>query len=373
MKLTEDKIGIREYIAIAVLIFTGKVSDDTPALLTQSLWNTIWMTPIIDGILTIIPLYFLLYTIGKYPNQHFSDIFKHLFGRFFGVIVLLLLWLISAIIIILDSAIYTNIIESIYYSKTPTIVIAFTFIGVSSYMAKRGLEQIGSVAWIFFPFIMAALFLAFILTIPKFNPSFLFPIFGPGEWEVMKQSALKTSSLYIDLLYLSFLAPFLSSKGAFKKGTIISFISAIALITIGYIVFVGLFDYRSLRMLNYPYHELILYIHLGFITNIETIFLPFSLIASFIRFAIFLYINALILGKICKIDDFERLIPLLAILFAFLGNMFGNPSLIIYSLSRAFFMNVQTFIFFILAFLLWLMAKIKGRGKDVQAKPTSLQ
>ncbi len=78
--------------------------------------------------------------------------------------------------------------------------------------------------------------------------------------------------------------------------------------------------------MGYPFHTAIRYISLGsYLPNIEIFFLPIWMLAAFIRFAAFLYINALMFGHLFKIKDFEFLIPSLATIYLLIGMIPETP------------------------------------------------
>src|SRR5690625_1327391 len=264
-----DKIGIKEYTVIAIFLIGIKVTDDIPAMLFESLQTASWMGPIISGIFTVLPLFLLLNLTKKYEEESFIDITFRLLGKYIGFLMLFFLWAFGFFYIVLDTATYTDIISTMYYVKTPTIVIYALLIGVSAYGAKKGLEQIGSVTWAIFPYLQFSLLLAIVLTIIHGNSHFLFPIFGSGEWEVIKESFMDVS-IYMDFIYLAILIPYIKSTNDFRKGTWIAFSVVIFNISISTASFIMLFDYNTAMSLNYPYHETIRSIRLGFLGNLET-------------------------------------------------------------------------------------------------------
>lgn len=355
-------------MAIVVLMVGTKLGDDTPAILYKSLMNAAWMAPIIMGIIAVIPIYLLMQTVSLYPGKNLMDIIIHLFGKYIGFFVLFILWIEISIAIIIDSAIYTDIIGTMYFNKTPTIVIYGLLMLVCAYGAKRGLEQIGSVAWSLIPYIKGSLFIAFILTLTNGQLDFLFPVFGPGELEVIKQSSMKLS-IFTDFLFLFFLIPYIKSSKDFKKGTWIALAIVVVELTIAIASYVLLFDYNSVKLLNYPYHEVIRYLQLGVFSGIETFFFPFWLIATFIRFAAYLYLSALLFGSIFKVKHFEYVIPTLATLIVFIGMIPETPTFTIFNL-RVSNIHLTTPIFFFLPCLLWVTAKIKGDFKNEKANTT---
>ena len=87
-----------------------------------------------------------------------------------------------------------------------------------------------------------------------------------------------------------------------------------------------MFD-TSLEGIGYPFHTAIRYISLGsYLPNIEIIFFVIWILAVFIRFTAFLYINALMFGHLFKIKDFEFLIPALATIYLLIGSHSGNTN-----------------------------------------------
>jgi spore germination protein KB len=369
MQQSKQLIGIKEYIAIVLLMIGTKLTDDTPSLLYEYIENAGWMAPIINGIIAIIPIYLLIKVVTNYKDRSLAEVCDHLFGKFFSFIILLLLLAIGLFAVIIDTAIYTDIIGTMYFSKTPTIIIYGILMLVSAYGASRGFEHIGSVAWTVFPYLQVSLLLALILAIAQGNTAFLFPLMGPGTWEVVKESSLKLS-IYADFLYLFLLFPYIKNSKVFKKGTWLSLIFLVINLSVSLACYVFLFDYKTIMQLNYPYHEVIRTISFGFMVNMEALFLPFWLIASFVRFSIYLYINAILFGHLFRIKHFEYLIPSLATLIVFLGIIPENPTFAIFGLREKLLL-ISTPIFFLLPCLMWLVAKLKGEFNHANKKKSS--
>lgn len=354
----KGKIGLKEYTVIALFLIGIKATDDVPAMLFDSLKNAGWMGPIISGLVSILPLFLLLDIAKRYQSNDSIDVFYHLFGKYVGFLVLILLWSTGFLYTVFDTATYIDIITTMYYPNTPAFVLYAILIGVSAYGAKRGLEQIGSISRAVFPYIQATLLFAIILTIRYGNFDFLFPIFGPGEWEVIKESTMSVS-IYIDFLYLFLLFPYVKSTKDFKKGTWIAFLISLFNLTISMVSFVMIFDYNTAMALNYPYHKAIRSITIGFLTNLETFLFPFWLVAADIKFAIYLYINTFLFGKLFKIERFEYIIPAFATLILFLGLIPESPTFSVFHM-RDFFRLTLSPVFFFLPILLWVLAKFKG-------------
>src|SRR5699024_5790131 len=108
---------------------------------------------LIIGGVSFILIFLLLNVLTRYKGRSFTEIIKHVFGKYIGHIVLLILWVTLSCAIILDTAIYTDIIQTMYFTRTPNLVIYGLLMAVCAYVAKKGLEQIGSVSWIVVPYV----------------------------------------------------------------------------------------------------------------------------------------------------------------------------------------------------------------------------
>lgn len=366
MEEPKGKIGNREFFAILVMTIGPKYGDDTPAILFNKLDTAAWMAPLIIGVITIIPVYLLINVLSAYKNKGLAEVIEHLFGKILGFLLLVFLWIIGFVATTLDTAIYADIIGIMYFPNTPTLAIYILLMLVCGYGAKKGLEQIGSVAWSTLFWIKISLFFVLFIFIFQGEKAFLFPLFGPGLWEVVKGSAYKTS-IYAELLFIGLIFPFVASKSAYSKVTWIALIFIAVEQVIALIGYMMLFDFHGVKNMNFPFHEAIRYIHLGFLPNIETFFFPFWIVASFIRFAFYLYLSAILFGRIFKIEHFEYVIPIIATLIVSVGMIPENPTNIIFHL-RERFINLLTPIFIILPFIIWLLAKFRGAFNDEKTK-----
>ncbi|MGN7300378.1 GerAB/ArcD/ProY family transporter [Ferdinandcohnia sp. SAFN-114] len=188
MEQSKGKIGIREFVAMVILVVGVKLSDDTPAIFVNYLSNALWMAPIIIGLFSIIPIFLTLKVITAYKNKNLHDVIIHLFGKFLGTFLSCILVLSGLTGLTLDSAIYVDIIGTMYFTETPILIIYTVLMAVCAYGANKGLEHIGSVSWLVLFYIKFSLLIALILSLKESSSSFLFPFFGPGIVEVVKKS-----------------------------------------------------------------------------------------------------------------------------------------------------------------------------------------
>jgi spore germination protein (amino acid permease) len=368
MKQQTGKIGVREFVSIAVLMIGSKATEDTPAHLYSQVHNAAWMIPFISALVFFIPLYLLIKTMSLYEEKDLFSVIKKIFGKYLGFFVCLVIFLINSFAVSFDSRTYTNIIRSFYFTTTPNLIIYAILMFICAYGAKKGLQHIGSASYLIVFYAVLSLYLALWLGTRHANINSMFPIWGPGPLALMKEGSQKVT-IFADFFLLTMVVPYLTSNKAFKKGTWFAYIYVSIQFSMAILIFVCMFD-ESLGGVAYPFHTVIRFISLGqYIPNVEIIFFIIWIMAAFIRFTAFLYINALMFGHLFKIKDFEYLIPSLATIYLMIGMIPESP--IDVSLEfKPIIMNTAGPMFAGISLLLWLVALIRGEFKHAKNKNT---
>lgn len=363
MNRSSGTVGIREYVAILLLCTGVKLADSTPSLYFESLKSAAWMGPLIGGVIAIIPVFFLTKVLPLYGNKNLHDINIHLFGKYIGFFLSFVFWIYGSIVISVDTRSYVDIIATLYFVKTPTVAIFIALMFACAYSAKKGIQNLGSLSWIVLSYIKITLLAALLLTLKDAHTYAIFPILGPGLKEIIKVSSFKTS-LYGDFLYMGLIFPYLASKKVFTRGSWIALGFLTIEISLAILLFTFMFDYKTAGTLSYPFHEVIRYISIGdFLTSIDTLFFPFWLVASLVRFAVYLYLDALLLGNLFKIKQFEYIIPIVASVFLIIGMIPETPSFTIFQIRDPLY-KVFSPVFIFFPILLWVLAKVRGDFKN---------
>ncbi|MEH7333827.1 GerAB/ArcD/ProY family transporter [Neobacillus drentensis] len=366
MSQQSGKLGIREYVSIAILMVGMKPTGDLPTALYSMVQGAGWMIPLISAGIFFIPLFLLVKTMMLYQNQNLFSIIQKLLGKYIGSIVCLIIFIISSSIISIDTRTYTNIIRTFYFTTTPNVIIYSILMLVCAYGAKKGIQHIGSAAYLVVYYAVLSLTIALILSFQDSNIQGIFPFWGPGKLEILK-SASKNLYIFLDFFLFAMLIPYFQSTKDFRKGTWVAYICVCIQISAAVLVFISLFD-TSLSGIGYPFHIEIRYISLGsYLPNVEIFFFVIWIMGAFIRFTAFLYINVQMFCHIFKIKDYEYLIPALATLYLLIGSISETPfdvSLII----KPIITNIVGPSFTLISIILWLTAWLKGEFKHANNK-----
>lgn len=366
MKQQSGKIGVREFVSIAVLMVGSKATEDTPAQLYSEVQNAAWMIPFISAGIFFIPLYLLIKTMSLYEEKDLFSVIKKILGKYLGFLVCLVIFIISSFAVSFDTRTYTNIIRSFYFTTTPTLIIYAILMFICAYGAKKGLQHIGSVSYLIVFYGVLSLYLALMLGTQHANINSMFPIWGPGPFELVKEGSQRVT-LFADFFLLTMAVPYITSNKAFKKGTWFSYFYVSIQISITILIFVCMFD-ESLGGIAYPFHTVIRFISLGdYIPNVEIIFFIIWIMAAFIRFTAFLYINALMFGHLFKIKDFEYLIPSLTTIYLMIG-LIPEAPIDVSLVFKPMISNTAGPMFAGVSILIWIVALIKGEFKHAKNK-----
>lgn len=360
------KLGIREYVSIAILMVGAKATEDTPTMLYNKVQNAAWMLPLLSAGIFLIPLYLLIKTMALYHGKDLFSVIKKILGKYFGFIVCLVIFILSSFGVSAGTRTYIDIIRAFYFTSTPNVIIYAILMIISAYGAKKGLQHIGSVSYLIVFYVLVSLYIVFYLSMQHVQIQSIFPIWGPGKLEILKQGPQQLT-LFAEFFLFSMMIPYFTSNKVFSKGTWIAYVYVSIQISAATFLFICMFD-TSLSGIGYPFHTVIRFISLGeFIPNVEIIFFIIWIISAFIRFTAFLYINALMFGQLFKIKDFEYLIPSLATIYLLIGIIPESPMDAGLDFKTPI-TNIVGPTFAVISILLWLVALIKGEFKHAKNK-----
>ncbi|HEU4962379.1 MAG TPA: endospore germination permease [Bacilli bacterium] len=316
IKPTDGKIGTRELIGLAMLTVGTKMSDMTPNLLLKQGMTAAWMLPILSGLIIVGPLLLLIHLLNKYELGLIELVYK-LLGRYLGFLVAFAIFLVALTATVLDTRSYVDILGTLYFPKTPVYVIYLILVGAIFFVANRGLENIGRTAWLILPYISIALIvLVFLAWGQHFEFSFLFPLLGPGVWDLAK-AGLLYNSVYGDLLVFPVFFLYVRTGKDYKKASLIGLVITMVIQVVFMMVYILVFDYHTVLTMVYPFHQLTRVVQLGrSLMNMEAIFLAFWVMSTIVRYSIYLYVTAMSFGYLFKLREFEPLLlPLTALTF----------------------------------------------------------
>ncbi|PAL14835.1 GerAB/ArcD/ProY family transporter [Peribacillus simplex] len=357
----EYKIGKREIISLLLPVIGIKFADMTPTLLFDETETASWIAILVSALCFLLSFLVFLSVMKKYPDKGLIDVFAIIFGKYLGFMVGFIFFLFFLIGTAVDTRSYVNIFSTLYFPKTPLLVLYFLLFIVCVFLAKRGLEGITRTSFIFILPIKFGLFLLIILLWDRLEFSYLFPIFG-RTWENIFITGFKFMPLFVEIMALAIFMTFVRDFSTYKKSSLISFVIVTFELLIFFLFYIMLYDVPLVTEITYLFHETTRNVSAGrFLANPETIFLPIWLLSTFIRFSFYLYITTALFSYLFNIKKIEPLLVPFAALLIGLGMLPENPVESEYVIRENVIFRYGSFYFFFLPFLMWIFARRKEK------------
>lgn len=359
LKRSHGKMGTREFFAFIVLSIGMKATDNTPSLLLRDGENAAWMIPIISGLLMLIPFLAILSLVKSNKEKDLIEIIYDTMGKYLGFILGLIIFISIYASLIINSRSYVDILHTLFYPGTPSMVLYAVLIGGAYFIASKGFQSIGRSCWIIFPYISINIIILFASTRKLMDLSNMFPIGGPGFIRIFA-AGFKYSSIFADILVFSFFAPLVTDFKKYKISSLSGFLFSVATISVLCSNFLAVYGYETLKILNFPYHIMARASRIGnFANNIEALFLGVWVIMALNHFAIYLYTLAGVFGSTFKVKNFEGMLLPFALLTPVIG-MLPENNVVVTFILRDYLLNIASYFFMAFPILLLLVSKLKG-------------
>lgn len=356
---SDEKIGVREFGTMLILIIGVKLSDTTPALLFQRAKNAGWILPII-ALVIVFPSYIVMLSLfKKYKDKNLIELQYHLMGKVFGLIYGMALGIIMLILMSISSRDVMDSITIMFYPKTPPVVIYLIFMGTAVFLCRRGLATIGGICWLIVPALIIAAMSAIILTVPDMRTGYIFPIGGIKPMELVKGMPFYVS-LETECIMLGALFTKVRSYRDYAIGGMTALIFGSFLIAGSCFAFLLVFDVVALQHIPFPFLELTRIIRIGrFISNAEAIFFGFWIMAAALRFTIYLYAITSAFLSIFHKTDIKPYFILFAAAVIFLSLLPENFVTLVFNI-RKYLIVASSCTFIPLPYILLFISKMKG-------------
>lgn len=208
------------------------------------------------------------------------------------------------------SIVYREVGEFLKFAilpETPLFIILILISLAPAYAVYNGLEVIGRTADFLFPLVGVIISLIYLLLIPDFEFSKLFPLFGDGGKNILRAS-LTVIGFGGEIMMVLFFFPYLKDKAKVGKvlvGTVIAIGVGGILSEAAYTMVYGI----SRTFLTVPFYNMARYVSLGlFIERMDPLFVVVNVLGNFLKISIFTYVVVLGLAQLFKMNNYRPLI-----------------------------------------------------------------
>lgn len=351
-----------EAICLILIIMVNKLILNVPYYLIDLTGTGAVVNLIYIGILGLIFVLCLNYLFQKFPNSDIIDISEFLGKKvlkiIMGIIFLIFFFFVSYITL----SNFTNMIRTIYFSKSPQIfILLFFMIGivVANFV---GFKSIVRTICLVVPFTIGSILLTLFAVYNDFSFDKFSPFFGYNLQTTFVDGLLNIFALYI-VTYYYFLMPLLKDSFNFKKITTISYIISWVLLFLTVISILTIFPITSNTEPLNSLYLLSRKIKLGdFLQRLDAIFILLWLISIFCYLSVCIFLINRIFKKLTNVAD-ERIVTLstTSILFGLCLLPFNIA--INRFMENTVYRYVIIGLIFIICFIILVLANLKFKFK----------
>jgi spore germination protein KB len=358
IKLSDGKIGKREFCALITITIGVKGTDTTPDLFTTAGQNAAWLMTALSLVIILIPLLVLLSLIKKH-NMGLMELVFSLTGKKIGFLIGMLLFLMLLTSTTINSRAHIDIVTTLFFPRTELTVLLLIFLIFCYMIAKRSLEAVTRTAWLLFWWINGILFLLIALVWPNTNWMNLFPILGPGIQPLVMEG-LRHSGLFNDAILFTVFYTFTRSYKEFRFSILFGFGGSFLWIVALMLTYQMVYDYPAVDSINYIFQQMTRITSVaGSMTQLEALYLAFWVMISVIHFAAYIFAAAYVLARTINIRRYEPLLLTITGLIV-LGGLIPHHVVDLND-TRESLVAYYSAIFMTLPFLLWILDRWKGR------------
>jgi len=304
-------------VATAVLL--------VPAITVQHAKQDLWISPIWAMMIGSIVI-FVTYQLNKlYPNESFIEYSNHIIGKFAGKIlglIYIIFFLHITGIIIRE---YGEFVAGTFLTHTPIYVVVGSMVLVCAFAVYGGIEVIARASQIMVPVVVLFFSLVIIMLIKDLEVKNIFPVLEDG----LKPSfmgSIVPQGWFSEYFLIAFLLPFIEDKKSGLKWGMVSAGSSFFLLMLANLVTYMMFGELT-GVFTYPVMVAVRYISIAdFLEHLESIVMAIWVTGTFIKIAVFFYVNVLSFAQWLKLSDYRPIVfPIGFILLVF--SIWTTPNL----------------------------------------------
>lgn len=275
-------------------------------------WLSVILAWVLDVLLAVVYAYMGIRFPGQNMVQYSMTIFGKKLGKIIGILFPIFFLLVSSIL----QRGLSIILNTVFFPKTPEILILIFSYLVISYAVFKGIESIGKVCEILGPFYLLSAIIFFLFTISDIRIDRLKPQLESGLYPSLTGTPLILSFIGICII-MGMYIPICNhpENGFIAKFTAVSL--GISVILMLVITTIGIFSYPQAKNMINASLELTRFVHLGdFFERVEAIWLMIVIGAAITASASMIWAFSVGISQIVGLNTYKPLV-LPAVLVSF--------------------------------------------------------
>ena len=300
--MENNKITKVEAIFLILIVMVNRIILNLPFSIIQVTKTGSPINLIYIGIIGLFIVILINKLFQKFPSSDILDISEYLGGNIFKILIAMIAIIFLFLSLYITLAEFSNLLEVIYFKRSPKIFILMFFILASLIANLIGFRSIIKTICTIVPFTIISILITFFGATDDFNIYNFTPILGDGTKQIFLVGLQNLFSFSMINFYI-FFKPLLKNSYEFSKVTISSYLIAWFLLFITIISLMSAFPMtQDTNAINYLY-LLSKKITLGnFIQRIDALFILLWILSIFCYLSIVIFMMNVISKKITNFE-----------------------------------------------------------------------
>lgn len=301
--MENNKITKVEAIFLILIVMVNRIILNLPFSIIEVTKSGSPINLIYIGIIGLFIVIIINNLLKKFPSSDIVDVSEYLGGNFLKIFISIVYIAFLFLSLYITLAEFSNLLEIIYFKKSPKIFILMFFILSILIANLTGFRSIIKTICAIVPFTILSILITFFGATDDFEIYNFTPLLGDGVYQIFVVGLQNLFSFSIINLFI-FFKPLLKNTYEFSKVTISSYIIAWVLLFITIISLINAFPItQDTNAINYLY-LLSKKLNLGnFIQRIDALFIFLWIISIFSYLSIITFIINILFKKITNCEN----------------------------------------------------------------------
>lgn len=302
--------GQISHVQLGLLIFVYLSGFSTLYLLeVKVVENNAWISYLFTLILTIFIIWMLSYVQNHHLNKNLFQICEELLGKWGAKIIFLLYMYYSFELGSLATKALSVFFVTVIIPDTPSIVLTFFVIMVTSYAVFLGIEVIVRTVQVILPFfILLITMISFLIYREVITNPFL-PLFSGKVTDIIYGSMLSMAFPFGKVVLFGLIFAFVKKKEKIFISSCIALVLSSIYITITTYLTLGSLGINLTKISSFPFFSAIQLVKIGeYIERLEIVIIGIWTIYVLFEIIIVHYFFVMTLGHLCSLKDIKPFI-----------------------------------------------------------------
>lgn len=260
-----------------------------------------WLTVLITGILTCVPIFVIAKISNVFPGQHFLDYTKQILGKYVAWVLGLAAAIYFVMLFALEIRAIGALVQLHLLPKTPLGLLVLLPLMASVYLTTGGGYAVTRLNEMMLPFLIIVYIVVLLLSAQQFDMDNILPVLHTDLTEFVNAIPASTFSFLLSNVFF-ILSGYLKEPEKSYAASIAAVLSVCLLNTLTVLIAIGVFGPESVKTLIWPTLEMIKNIDIrgALFERIESVFLTIWISKIFLLLSLSHYSAGLLLKDLFK-------------------------------------------------------------------------